>query len=60
MNEHKNWSKLARRGLNKFSSLRTSKSMRAYSDKARKSGVAMDGQGFYKFVARARLRRKTK
>lgn len=53
------WSKLAERGLQKYSSLRTSKAMRAYRAKFVKAGHQGKGdEKFYEFVARTRLRRR--
>jgi len=59
MKERK-WSSLAERGLDKFSSLKTSKAMRAYRKKFDDSKPSSrSDEKFYEFVARARLRKKS-
>jgi len=55
--------KLAQKGLNKFTSLKTSNAMRAYRKKYEEAGYKysdLNKTHFYEFVARSRLRRKNK
>ena len=54
------WSGLAEKGLDKFTSLRTSKAMRAYRGKYKEAGKRGGDEDFYEFVARARLRKASK
>lgn len=59
------FSKSAKRGINKFTSLQSSRSMRAYSDlykkrTGRNSSNVNNKEDFFEFVDRNRLRRKSK
>ena len=53
------WSNAAEKGLDKYTSLKTSKAMRAYRKKFREAGKTGGDEKFYEFVSRSRLR-KTK
>lgn len=58
-NEQKYWSNSAKRGLDKFSSLKSSKSMRTYRKKANAKGIKLgNSEKFYEYVDRTRLRKK--
>lgn len=57
----KGFSKLGEIGLNKYTSLKTSKAMREYNKKYREAGHKysdLNKNHFYEFVARSRLRAK--
>ena len=59
---HPNWSNLARKGLDKFTTL-SSKAMRAYQQKYKDAGYKYSDpkkQHFYEFVARSKLRQSKK
>jgi len=56
---HSNWSNLARKGLDKYTTL-SSKAMRAYMKKYKEAGHKysdLNKQHFYEFIARSRLRK---
>lgn len=53
----KKFSKLAKKGLDKFTSLKSSKSMKKYRKKWGKPTGGRYKEDFYEFVARSRLRR---
>lgn len=57
--KRRGWSGLAEKGLDKFSSLKSSKSITAYRNKFKaKGGKPGNSEKFYEFVARSRLRKK--